>query len=92
MKIRPVSPGIDRRLKQRLSQYLSSNRCGGFVDLAAVAADLQRTYSAEYGRRKRNAFRIQVEKVFKVICDENEDTAALEGTHLAKRARRGADG
>ncbi|KAG8584512.1 hypothetical protein GDO81_008860 [Engystomops pustulosus] len=92
MKIRPVSPAIDRRLKQRLSQYLSSNRCGGFVDLAAVAADLQRTYSAEYGRRKRNAFRIQVEKVFKVICDENEDTAALEGTHLAKRARRRADG
>ncbi|XP_040286507.1 nuclear valosin-containing protein-like isoform X1 [Bufo bufo] len=92
MKIRPVSPGIDRRLKQRLSQYLSSNRCGGYVDLAAVAADLQKTYSAEYGRRKRNAFRIQVEKVFKVICDENEDIGVLEGAHLAKRARRGAEG
>lgn len=92
MKIRPVSPGIDRRLKQRLAQYLSSNRCGGYVDLAAVAADLQRTYSGEYGRRKRNAFRIQVEKVFKVICEENEDVGALEEVHLAKRARRGADG
>ncbi|XP_056424439.1 nuclear valosin-containing protein-like isoform X2 [Hyla sarda] len=92
MKIRPVSPGIDRRLKQRLTQYLSSNKCGGYVDLSAVAADLQRTYSAEYGRRKRNAFRIQVEKVFKVVCSENKDVAALEETHLAKRARRGADG
>ncbi|XP_069811797.1 nuclear valosin-containing protein-like [Dendropsophus ebraccatus] len=92
MKIRPVSPGIDRRLKQRLTQYLSSNRCGGFVDLAAVAADLQRTYSTEYGRRKRNAFRIQVEKVFKVICSENEDIGALEERHVAKRARKGTDG
>ncbi|XP_066451255.1 nuclear valosin-containing protein-like isoform X2 [Eleutherodactylus coqui] len=92
MKIRAVSPGIDRRLKQRLAQYLSSNRCGGYVDLAAVAADLQSTYSAEYGRRKRNAFRIQVEKVFKVICDENDDAGGLEEAHLAKRARRGTGG
>ncbi|XP_077138299.1 nuclear valosin-containing protein-like isoform X3 [Ranitomeya variabilis] len=92
MKIRHVSPGIDRRLKHRLAQYLSSNRCGGYVDLTAVAADLQKTYSSEYGRRKRNAFRIQVEKVFKVICDENEDGGNLEESHLAKRAKRGADG
>ncbi|XP_072266010.1 nuclear valosin-containing protein-like [Pyxicephalus adspersus] len=92
MKIRPMSPGIDRRLKHRLAQYLSSNRCGGYVDIAAVAADLQKTYSAEYGRRKRNAFRIQVEKVFKVICEENEDIEGMEGEHLAKRARKGADG
>ncbi|XP_073527961.1 nuclear valosin-containing protein-like isoform X3 [Phyllobates terribilis] len=92
MKIRHVSPGIDRRLKHRLSQYLSSNRCGGYVDISAVAADLQKTYSSEYGRRKRNVFRIQVEKVFKVICDENEDDGNLEESHLAKRAKRGADG
>ncbi|XP_040207319.1 nuclear valosin-containing protein-like [Rana temporaria] len=92
MKIRPVSPGIDRRLKHRLTEYLSSNRCAGFVDISAVAADLQKTYSAEYGRRKRNAFRIQVEKVFQVICEENEDIEDLEDSHLAKRAKRGADG
>lgn len=92
MKIRPVSPGIDRRLKHRLTEYLSSNRCAGFVDISAVAADLQKTYSAEYGRRKRNAFRIQVEKVFKVICEENEDIEDLEDVHLAKRAKRGAYG
>ncbi|XP_073412500.1 nuclear valosin-containing protein-like isoform X1 [Dendrobates tinctorius] len=92
MKIRHVSPGIDRRLKHRLSQYLSSNRCGGYVNLTAVAADLQETYSSEYGRRKRNAFRIQVEKVFKVICDENEDGGNLEESHLAKRAKTGGDG
>ncbi|XP_075719510.1 nuclear valosin-containing protein-like isoform X2 [Rhinoderma darwinii] len=60
--------------------------------MAAVAADLQKAYSSEYGRRKRNAFRIQVEKVFKVISDENEDAGGLEEAHLAKRARRGADG
>ncbi|KAM9317248.1 nuclear valosin-containing protein-like [Gastrophryne carolinensis] len=92
MKMRPVSPGIDRRLKHRLTQYLSSNRCGGYVDIAAVAADLQKAYSVEYGRRKRNAFRIQVEKVFKVICDENEDIGGMEAAHMAKRAKRGPDG
>ncbi|KAM5164425.1 nuclear valosin-containing protein-like [Mantella aurantiaca] len=92
MKIRPVSPGIDRRLKHRLTQYLSSNRCAGYVDISAVAADLQKTYSAEYGRRKRNAFRIQVEKVFKVICEDNEDIEAMEGAHLAKRTKKEDDG
>ncbi|XP_075060423.1 nuclear valosin-containing protein-like [Mixophyes fleayi] len=92
MKVPPTSPGIDRRLKHRLTQYLSSNRCGGYVDIAIVAADLQKSYSAEYGRRKRNAFRIQVEKVFKVICSENEEIGDLENAHLAKRARRGPDG
>ncbi|KAM4772494.1 nuclear valosin-containing protein-like [Rhinophrynus dorsalis] len=89
MKNRPGSPGIDRKLKYRLTQYLSSNKCGGYVDIGLVASDLQKTYSTEYGRRKRNAFRIQVEKVFKVICSENEDFEGLEAAHLAKRARRG---
>ncbi|XP_063775076.1 nuclear valosin-containing protein-like [Pseudophryne corroboree] len=92
MKVSLTSPGIDRRLKHRLAQYLSSNRCGGYVDIAVVAADLQKAYSTEYGRRKRNAFRIQVEKVFKVICEENEELGDLENAHLAKRARKGADG
>ncbi|KAG8443807.1 hypothetical protein GDO86_009116 [Hymenochirus boettgeri] len=89
MKNCPGSPGMDRRLKQRLKQYLSSNRCGGYVDIAEVAAELQKTYSLDYGRRKRNAFRIQVEKVFKVICNENQDTETFEDGHLAKRAKTG---
>ncbi|EMP24555.1 WD repeat-containing protein 26 [Chelonia mydas] len=44
---------------------------------------------AEYGRRKRNAFRIQVEKVFGIISSEREfeDLTALENEHVAKRAR-----
>ncbi|KAM4694936.1 nuclear valosin-containing protein-like [Discoglossus pictus] len=88
MKNRPGSPGIDGRLKHRLAQYLSGSRCGGYVDIALVAADLQKMYSVDYGRRKRNAFKIQVEKVFKVICSENEDVEGLD-EHLAKRARRG---
>ncbi|NWU48336.1 NVL protein, partial [Dromas ardeola] len=46
--------------------------------------------SAEYGRRKRNAFRIQVEKVFGIISNEKEreDLAVLEAEHVAKRARQ----
>uniref|UniRef100_A0A8C0AYN6 Nuclear VCP like n=1 Tax=Buteo japonicus TaxID=224669 RepID=A0A8C0AYN6_9AVES len=44
----------------------------------------------EYGRRKRNAFRIQVEKVFGIISNEkeHEDLAVLEAEHVAKRARQ----
>ncbi|NWZ47082.1 NVL protein, partial [Haliaeetus albicilla] len=47
-------------------------------------------FSAEYGRRKRNAFRIQVEKVFGIISNEkeHEDLAVLEAEHVAKRARQ----
>ncbi|XP_027689616.2 nuclear valosin-containing protein-like [Chelonia mydas] len=79
----------DPRLKQRIKQYLSSNNCGRYVDIGILAADLQKTYSAEYGRRKRNAFRIQVEKVFGIISSEREfeDLTALENEHVAKRAR-----
>ncbi|MBN3317830.1 NVL protein, partial [Atractosteus spatula] len=73
-------------------QYLSS-RGSPYVDLAAAAAELQRMYSTEYGRRKRNAFRIQIEKVYAAICNET-DITALENEHLAKRARHSqqADG
>ncbi|NXE83733.1 NVL protein, partial [Cochlearius cochlearius] len=47
-------------------------------------------FSAEYGRRKRNAFRIQVEKVFGIISNEKEreELPVLEAEHVAKRARQ----
>ncbi|NXE98842.1 NVL protein, partial [Menura novaehollandiae] len=47
-------------------------------------------FSTEYGRRKRNAFRIQVAKVFEIISNEKErgDLAVLESEHVAKRARQ----
>ncbi|XP_056213578.1 nuclear valosin-containing protein-like [Falco biarmicus] len=81
---------VDLRLKQRVKQYLASSKCGQYVDIAILASDLQKTYSAEYGRRKRNAFRIQVEKVFGIISNEKEreDLAVLEAEHVAKRARQ----
>ncbi|XP_065256830.1 nuclear valosin-containing protein-like isoform X2 [Emys orbicularis] len=84
----------DSRLKQRIKQYLSSNKCGRYVDIGILAADLQKTYSAEYGRRKRNAFRIQVEKVFGIISNEREfeDLTTLENEHVAKRARHRREG
>uniref|UniRef100_A0A8D0HAT0 NVL2 nucleolin binding domain-containing protein n=1 Tax=Sphenodon punctatus TaxID=8508 RepID=A0A8D0HAT0_SPHPU len=80
---------VDPRLKQRVEQYLTSNKCGQYVDIGILATDLQRRYSTEYGRRKRNAFRIQVEKVFTVISSEREckNLTALEDEHRAKRAR-----
>ncbi|NXG42108.1 NVL protein, partial [Psilopogon haemacephalus] len=81
---------VDLRLKQRIKQYLASNKCGQYVDIRILASDLQKTYSVEYGRRKRNAFRLQVEKVFGIISNEKEqeDLASLEAEHLAKRARQ----
>ncbi|NWI93585.1 NVL protein, partial [Pitta sordida] len=89
MRSRP-GRAADPRLKQRVKQYLASSKCGQYVDIGILASDLQRTYSAEYGRRKRNAFRIQVAKVFEIISNEKqrEDLAVLEAGHLAKRARQ----
>ncbi|XP_052056812.1 nuclear valosin-containing protein-like [Apodemus sylvaticus] len=89
MKPRPAV-FIDRKLKQRVIQYLTSNRCGKYVDTGILASDLQRMYSVDYGRRKRNAFRIQVEKVFSIISSEKElqNLKELEDGHLAKRARQ----
>ncbi|XP_059268904.1 nuclear valosin-containing protein-like [Mustela nigripes] len=92
MKPRPAR-FVDNRLKQRVVQYLTSNKCGKYVDIGVLASDLQRMYSIDYGRRKRNAFRIQVEKVFNIITSEKElkDLTELEDEHLAKRARQDED-
>ncbi|XP_028387048.1 nuclear valosin-containing protein-like isoform X2 [Phyllostomus discolor] len=92
MKPRPAS-FVDNKLKQRVIQYLTSNRCGKYVDTGVLASDLQRMYSLDYGRRKRNAFRIQVERVFSIISSEKEhkDLKELEDEHLAKRARQGEE-
>ncbi|XP_047377386.1 nuclear valosin-containing protein-like isoform X1 [Sciurus carolinensis] len=92
MKPRPAVC-VDNKLKQRIIQYLTSNRCGKYVDTGILASDLQRMYSIDYGRRKRNAFRIQVEKVFSIISSEKEvkNLAELEDEHLAKRARQGEE-
>uniref|UniRef100_W5KPH2 Nuclear VCP like n=1 Tax=Astyanax mexicanus TaxID=7994 RepID=W5KPH2_ASTMX len=77
---------VDQRLKQRVEQYLKSKN-SQYVDIAEMAADLQRQYRMEYGRRNRIAFRIQVEKVHGVLCSES-GLSSLEDRHLAKRARR----
>ncbi|XP_055988293.1 nuclear valosin-containing protein-like [Sorex fumeus] len=92
MKPRPGG-FVDNKLKHRVIQYLSSNRCGKYVDTGVLSSDLQRMYSIDYGRRKKNAFRIQVEKVFNIISSEKEMKALteLEDEHLAKRARPGEE-
>ncbi|XP_062319507.1 nuclear valosin-containing protein-like isoform X1 [Osmerus eperlanus] len=77
--------GVDNRLKQRVEQYLSTQD-GEYVDITKVALELQRLYRMDYGRRNKIAFRIQVEKVHAVICNESGLTD-LENKHLAKRAR-----
>ncbi|XP_023586713.1 nuclear valosin-containing protein-like isoform X3 [Trichechus manatus latirostris] len=92
--MKPVSAGfVDSKLKRRVIQYLNSNRCGKYVDTGFLASDLQRMYSVDYGRRKKNAFRIQVEKVFNIISTEKKlkDLTELEGENLAKRSRQGEE-
>ncbi|KAK2848621.1 hypothetical protein Q5P01_008455 [Channa striata] len=77
--------GLDSRLRQRVEQYLaSSNR--EYVDLSAMALELQKLYRMEYGRRNKIAFRIQIEKVYEAIMKES-GLNDVESKHLAKRAR-----
>uniref|UniRef100_A0AAY4EYW4 AAA+ ATPase domain-containing protein n=1 Tax=Denticeps clupeoides TaxID=299321 RepID=A0AAY4EYW4_9TELE len=87
MKNKGGSVGVDFRLKQRVEQYLSSDT-RQYIDIPSMAADLQKTFRVDYGRRNRTAFRIQVEKVYNVINKESVGVSALEDKHLAKRARR----
>ncbi|XP_050981964.1 nuclear valosin-containing protein-like [Labeo rohita] len=77
---------IDQRLKHRVQQYLKSHN-DPYVDIAAMASEIQQQFRIDYGRRNKTAFRIQVEKVHAAICGES-DISALENKHLAKRARR----
>ncbi|XP_037322252.2 nuclear valosin-containing protein-like isoform X3 [Pungitius pungitius] len=76
---------LDSRLRPRVEQYLST--CSSeYVDISALALELQKLYRMEYGRRNKNAFRIQVEKVYDSIMKESGLTD-LESKHLAKRAK-----
>ncbi|KAM8860325.1 nuclear valosin-containing protein-like isoform 2-T3 [Spinachia spinachia] len=76
---------LDSRLRPRVEQYLST--CSSeYVDISALALELQKLYRMEYGRRNKNAFRIQVEKVYDAIMKESGLTD-LESKHLAKRAK-----
>ncbi|XP_029376519.1 nuclear valosin-containing protein-like isoform X2 [Echeneis naucrates] len=76
---------LDGRLQQRVEQYLTSSS-SEYVDLSAMALELQKIYRIEYGRRNRTAFRIQVEKVYEAIMKESGQNH-LESEHMAKRAK-----
>lgn len=76
---------LDGRLRQRVEQYLASSN-SEYVDLSALAEELQKLYRMEYGRRNKTAFRIQVEKVYEAIMKES-GLNDLESKHLAKRAK-----
>ncbi|KAF3708497.1 Nuclear valosin-containing protein-like [Channa argus] len=76
---------VDSHLRQRVEQYLASSN-SEYVDLLAMALDLQKLYRMEYGRRNKIAFRIQVEKVYEAIMKDS-GLNDLENKHLAKKAR-----
>ncbi|XP_035771466.1 nuclear valosin-containing protein-like [Neolamprologus brichardi] len=77
----------DGRLRQRVEQYLGSSS-SEYVDLSAMALDLQKLYRMDYGRRNKTAFRIQVEKVYEAVMKDS-GLNELESKHLAKRAKHG---
>ncbi|XP_029926908.1 nuclear valosin-containing protein-like isoform X1 [Myripristis murdjan] len=80
---------VDQRLRLRVEQYLKSSS-SAYVDIAAMAGELQRVYRMEYGRRNKTAFRIQVEKAYGAIANESE-LNDLESKHLAKRSKHSHD-
>nr|XP_019959099.1 PREDICTED: nuclear valosin-containing protein-like [Paralichthys olivaceus] len=57
-----------------------------YVDLSAMALELQKLHRMEYGRRNKTAFRIQIEKVYEAIMKES-GLNYLESKHLSKRAK-----
>ncbi|XP_076019431.1 nuclear valosin-containing protein-like isoform X2 [Genypterus blacodes] len=79
---------VDGRLRQRVEQYLSSS--SEYVDLSAMALELQRLHRLDYGRRNKTAFRIQVEKVHAAVMKDS-GMNDLESKHLAKRAKHEHD-
>uniref|UniRef100_A0A8D3C8I3 Nuclear VCP like n=1 Tax=Scophthalmus maximus TaxID=52904 RepID=A0A8D3C8I3_SCOMX len=82
MKNRGGGGSVDSRLRQRVEQYLESSN-SEYVDLSALALELQKLHRMEYGRRNKIAFRIQVEKESRINY--------LESKHLAKRAKHSHD-
>ncbi|XP_069395161.1 nuclear valosin-containing protein-like isoform X2 [Paralichthys olivaceus] len=76
---------VDSRLRQRVEQYLASSD-REYVDLSAMALELQKLHRMEYGRRNKTAFRIQIEKVYEAIMKES-GLNYLESKHLSKRAK-----
>ncbi|XP_054455808.1 nuclear valosin-containing protein-like isoform X2 [Anoplopoma fimbria] len=76
---------LDSRLKPRVEQYMTT--CTSeYVDLSAMALELQKLYRMEYGRRNKTAFRIQVEKVYDAIMKDS-GLNDHESKHLTKRAK-----
>ncbi|XP_075932741.1 nuclear valosin-containing protein-like isoform X3 [Anarhichas minor] len=76
---------LDSRLRPRVEQYMTT--CTReYVDLSAMAMELQKLYRMEYGRRNKTAFRIQVEKVYDAIMKDS-GLNDQESKHLAKRAK-----
>ncbi|XP_034080749.1 nuclear valosin-containing protein-like isoform X2 [Gymnodraco acuticeps] len=81
---------VDNRLKQRVEQYMAT--CSSeYVDLSAMAVELQRLHRMDYGRRNKIAFRLQVEKVYDILMKDS-GINDLENKHMAKRAKHANKG
>ncbi|XP_032820155.1 nuclear valosin-containing protein-like isoform X2 [Petromyzon marinus] len=83
--------GVERSLAHRYLTQTSHH-----VSPEVIATDLQTQYRNDYGRRKRTAFRIQVENVLRAIGREDKEEAdglsPLEQRHMAKRFKESGAG
>ncbi|XP_061405669.1 nuclear valosin-containing protein-like [Lethenteron reissneri] len=86
--------GVERGLAHRVRAYLTQT--SHHVSPEVIATDLQTQYRNDYGRRKRTAFRIQVENVLRAIGredrEEAEELSQLEQRHVAKRFKESGAG
>uniref|UniRef100_A0A668AYE0 Nuclear VCP like n=1 Tax=Myripristis murdjan TaxID=586833 RepID=A0A668AYE0_9TELE len=75
---------VDQRLRLRVEQYLKSSS-SAYVDIAAMAGELQRVYSTVYG-----VFVLLSLSAYGAIANESE-LNDLESKHLAKRSKHSHD-
>ncbi|XP_035670656.1 nuclear valosin-containing protein-like [Branchiostoma floridae] len=76
----------DKRLVARVHEYLDNLPRGQHVDVSTMAEQLQARYS-EYGRRKKNAFRASVHKVYDMIKQKQNLSHREEGPETASEKK-----
>ncbi|KAI8488726.1 hypothetical protein Bbelb_335090 [Branchiostoma belcheri] len=76
----------DKRLVARVHEYLAGLPRGQHLDVSTMAEQLQAKYS-EYGRRKKNAFRASVHKVYSMIKQKQTLSQRQEGPEALSEKR-----
>ncbi|XP_066280846.1 nuclear valosin-containing protein-like [Branchiostoma lanceolatum] len=76
----------DKRLVARVHEYLNGLPRAQHADVSTMAEQLQVKYS-EYGRRKKNAFRASVHKVYDMIKQKQNLSQRQEGSETVSEKK-----